>query len=257
MPKRLVVANWKMNFNVSQASVFMHRLDKKVTFKKDVEVVICPSFVALQPLYKDINQDKFQLGAQNMHHADHGTFTGEISGQMLTGLAKYVIIGHSERRYQFNESDVTVARKVSAAVRHRLIPILCVGDKIADRQEGLARAVVNDQLSAGLAFLTANEVMNIVIAYEPVWAISSGDGHGHTAKPEDAAVMAASIRQTIKDLYGKTAASKVKVLYGGSVTPENTGVFLGVKGVDGFLVGGASLNYEQFAQIIKTTQKQK
>lgn len=254
MKKRLVVANWKMNFNVAQASVFMHRLDKRVKAKSNTEVVICPPFIALQPLYKDIDHKKFKLGAQNMHHADHGTFTGEVSGQMLSGLAEYVIIGHSERRYLFNEHDITIARKLAAAVRHGLTPILCVGDKLGDRQEGLAKTAVNDQLTTDLGLLTANEISGIVVAYEPVWAISGGDGHGLTAKPEDAAVMIKIIRASIAELYGKTAASNLRVLYGGSVNPQNTKSLLKVEELNGFLVGGESLNYEHFSRIIQDTQ---
>jgi len=255
MKKRLVVANWKMNFNIAQASVFMHRLEKLVAAKANTEVIICPSFIALQPLHKDINHKKFKLGAQNMHYADHGTFTGEVSGQMLNGLAEYVIVGHSERRYQFNEHDITIARKLAAAVRHGITPILCVGDKLGDRQEGMAKTAVNDQLTTDLGLLTAAEIGRIVIAYEPVWAISGGDGQGTNASPQDAELMIKLILESIAELYGKTVASKIKLLYGGSVNTHNSKSLLKIEDLDGFLVGGESLNYQHFAQVIKDTQE--
>jgi triosephosphate isomerase (TIM) len=255
MAKKLVIANWKMNFNISQASVFMHRLSNHVKKTSGTEIVICPSSVALQPLYKDIDHNKFKLGAQNMHYADHGTFTGEVSGQMLDGLASYVIVGHSERRYQFNENDIAIAKKVAAAVRHGIVPVLCVGDRMVDRQDGMAKTVVNDQITSNLGLVTANEIKSIVIAYEPVWAISGGDGNGETAKPAEIKSMVELIRNSISDLYGKTAGKSVRVLYGGSVNPQNAKSFVDLEGIDGFLVGGASLNYAQFADIIKIVQK--
>ncbi|MEX0932194.1 MAG: triose-phosphate isomerase [Candidatus Saccharimonadales bacterium] len=248
--KKLVVGNWKMHMDLQQASVFVHHLDRATESKDDTEIVLCPPFTALQPITKEIDIHKFRLGAQNLHYQDEGAFTGEVSGPMLKNLVHYVIVGHSERRKYFNETDDVVARKMSAAIRNELRPILCVGENLYERQEQHTNRVIHDQLVTGLTMLTANEVAEIVVAYEPVWAVGSGD----IAKPDQIKTALATIRKTIVELFGKNTAQKVRLLYGGSVTPDLVHDYFKLKDLDGFLIGGVSLNWQQFAEIIEITQ---
>ncbi len=252
--KLLLIANWKMNLTPHEASLLVHRLDKKVEADRNVRVIICPPYIDLYPVAKDLNSAKFKLGSQNLHHEDAGAHTGEVSAAMLHGMVEYAIIGHSERRREEGERDDVIAKKVAAAIRHNITPILCVGDRLADRMQGHSRRVVNDQLTACLSMLTADELGSIIITYEPVWAISSGDGHGTFAKPYEVAPMIQSIRDSIEDLYGEGYGTSALVLYGGSCNPDNTRAYVELPGVDGLLVGGASLNYEEFASMIKTAQ---
>lgn len=248
MGKKLIVANWKMHMTVGQASVFLHRLQERVGTFRGVESVLCPNFLALQPLSLQIDRHKFKLGAQNCYYKDEGAFTGEVSATLLRNLAKYVIVGHSERRYVFNEDNKTIGLKAAAVVRNGLTPILCVGETAPERRHHETRDVLHDQIIAGLKHLTAPEVKEMVIAYEPVWAI----GTGNYAKPEDVAEAVAVIRRQIKALYGAPASLMARVLYGGSVSADNAAAYLNLPGVDGLLIGGASLNYEVFAQIVAT-----
>jgi triosephosphate isomerase len=250
MNLKLIVANWKMNLNPSEGGVLLHKLDEAVEPKEGVEIVICPPFIDLYPLAQTINRAKFKLGGQNIHYLDHGAFTGEISPNMLKDLADYVIVGHSERRLGAGEDDKLIAKKVSAAIRNNLIPVLCVGDTLSDREHKLAKKVIVDQLTADTAMLTAEEVGKLVVAYEPVWAI----GTGNFAKPSDVEPIMGIIRHTLEELYGENIGTQVKVLYGGSVTTDNARAYLEMNGLDGLLVGGASLNYQQFAKIIQVAQ---
>ena len=246
MGKKLIVANWKMHFTVGQASLFLHRLQERVPSHRDVETVLCPNFLALQSLSLQLDRHKFKLGAQNCYEKDEGAFTGEVSATMLRGLVNYVIIGHSERRYILEETDKRIAQKVAAVQRNDLTPILCVGETEIERKHGETRHVLHDQITTGIANLTAAEIKKMVIAYEPVWAI----GTGNYAKPDDVAEAVSLIRSQIKALYGAPASLMVRVLYGGSVTADNAGAYLVTEGVDGLLVGGASLNYDTFARIV-------
>ncbi len=248
--KNLIVGNWKMNLGPGQGSILLHRLQKKILPHHAVEVVACPPAIDLHPLAKEIDKKRVVLGAQNMHYADHGAFTGEISPTMLKGLAKYVILGHSERRQHFGEDDKLIAQKMAAAYRNHLIPILCVGESLSDREHNLTNKVVVDQVSAALHQLTGEDMHNLIVAYEPVWAI----GTGRFAMPEQVAPVAAIIRETVEELYGEEAGEGLRVLYGGSASPDNAAAYLRTDGIDGLLVGGASINYEQFAAIVKTAQ---
>lgn len=252
--KLLIAANWKMNLTPHQASLLVHRLDQKIKADPNVRIVLCPPYIDLYSVSRELDNKKFKLGAQNLNHLDDGPHTGEISAAMLHGLAGYVIVGHSERRREQGENDDLISKKVAAAVRHGITPILCVGDQLSDRQQGHARRVVNDQLTVDLSMLTAVELSQIVIAYEPVWAISSGDGHGTFAKPDEVAPMIQSLRQTIEELYGEGYGTNALILYGGSTNPENTRAYLELPGVDGLLVGGSSLNYEAFTKMVETAQ---
>jgi triosephosphate isomerase len=246
---RLIVGNWKMNLNPGEASALVARLENKLAADPQVEVVICPPFIDIYPIAKDLNHAKLYLGSQNIHYLDEGAFTGEISPAMLRGLVKYSIIGHSERR-AMGEDDRLIAKKMSAALRNDILPILCVGETLADRQHSLSTKVVIDQLTADLHELTASDVAQLVVAYEPVWAI----GTGKFAKPEEVRPVIQAIRHTIEELYGEAGAAGLRVLYGGSVEPDNCRTYLQISGVDGLLVGGASLNYEEFAKIVKVAQ---
>lgn len=248
--KKLIVGNWKMHGNVQEASILVHRLDKQIEHvPQDVDVVLCPSFLALQPLRMQLNERRFKLGAQNVFHRDEGAFTGEVSAHMLRDLVDYAIVGHSERRIHFHEKD-KIALKVSACLRNSITPILCVGETLTERQSQETSLVLHDQIMADLAMLTGDDVAQIVIAYEPIWAIGSGD----FAKPDQVTSAVRTIRHNIAELFGKGVANSVKVLYGGSANPDNASVYLGLEGVDGLLVGGASLNYQAFAKIIDSAR---
>lgn len=250
MRKKYVVGNWKMNMTVAESQQFFTRLDKEITTHRDVEVVVCPTSLAIQPLAEKIDTKKFKLGAQNFHYADHGTYTGEISAAMVKDFVDYGIVGHSDRRSKFHEHDDEIARKMAAAIRNGITPILCVGENLIQRQEGHSDLVVRDQVISDLAMLTAEDISQILIAYEPIWAISSGDGQGESAKPEPVKKIIDTIRKTVRELYGKKAEESLHVLYGGSSNPDNVVSYMKITGVDGVLVGGASLNYKQFASMI-------
>jgi len=250
--KLLIVANWKMNLNVEQASLLVQRLHDRIKIQREVEIVLCPSLVCLQPISMQIDRRKFRLGAQNAFYKDEGPYTGEVSFTMLRDLASYCIIGHSERRIYFQESLDTIRDKVAAAVRNDIVPILCVGENSHERQAGETKQVLHDQITTGLSGLIAREIEEIVIAYEPLWAISTFEGV--KAKPDEVESAIKFIRLQVEELYGKKAAKAVRVLYGGSVDDQDVHGYLEVKGCDGALVGGASLNYYKFAGIITVAE---
>ena len=246
----LVIANWKMHLNPKEGLSLVKKLQERILPKRGVEVVLCPSFLDIVPIKGILDRQKFKLGAQNCHYLDDGAVTGEVSAAMMRGLVNYVIIGHSERRVQFEEDDKLIAKKLAAAVRNDLRPILCVGENLNQRQSKLSVKVVVDQLSADLALLTASDVDNLIIAYEPLWAI----GTGEYATPDQIQPVISAIHRTIEEIYGEGGASGVQVIYGGSVTPDDAAAYLSVDGVDGWLVGGDSLRYEHFAQIVEIAQ---
>jgi triosephosphate isomerase len=254
MSRKLIAGNWKMHLNASQASLLLHRLQERVKIHRDVEVVLFPSMLTLQPLSMQIDRRKFRLGAQNAFYEDEGAYTGEVSMTMLRDLVHYVIVGHSERRTLFGETDDVVAKKAAAAVRNELMPIICVGETKHERLQGETKQVLHDQVTVALSNLTSHEMHNVVIAYEPIWAISSGSDYSHheIATPEQVSEAIALIRNNIAELYGKTAASRTRVLYGGSSNADNARSYLDTPGVDGLLVGGASLNYHQFSDMIES-----
>ncbi len=252
--KRLIAANWKMNLSPGEASLFVKRLDDKVTPDATTEIVLCVPSIDLYPVSRELDHKKFKLGAQNIHHLDAGPYTGEISGSMIKGLAQYVIVGHSERR-AMGETDKAIALKLAAAVRNNLTPILCIGENLHDREHNLAEKVIVDQLTADLAMLTAADVSNIVIAYEPVWAINHHDGtKPKPARPDDIRFAYPAIRTTLEELYGEDGLQNVRLLYGGSTDADNCRAYLETEYVDGLLTGTSSLNYETFAAMIKKSQ---
>jgi triosephosphate isomerase len=253
MKKFLIVGNWKMNLDTSQASILVHRLEERIKTHRDIEIVLAPSMLSLQPLSLQIDRRKFRLAAQNAYHKDEGAYTGEVSFTMLRDLAHYVIVGHSERRLYFHESLETVRDKVAAAIRNDIAPILCVGETQTERRAGETRQVLHDQVTTALRNLTSDDIENVVIAYEPVWAISTFSGI--LAKPDEVKKEMDFIRGQIRTLYGEKAAKAIRVLYGGSVDDQFARGYLELEGCDGVLVGGASLNYHKFSGIVAAAHR--
>ncbi|HVX56473.1 MAG TPA: triose-phosphate isomerase [Candidatus Saccharimonadales bacterium] len=255
MNKRiLIVGNWKMHLNTQQASLLVKRLDDRIDVHRDIEVVLAPSMLTLQPLSVQIDRRKFRLAAQNAFYKDEGAYTGEVSFTMLRGLVHYALVGHSERRIYFGETLEMVRDKVQAAVRNEISPILCIGENRQERAAGETKRVLYDQLTTALSNLTVEEVDKVVIAYEPVWAISTF-GTGDPAKPDEIQQAVTWIRQLLADLYGKQLSEDMRVIYGASVDEEFVGGILGLKGVDGLLPGAASLNYHKFAGIVAAAHR--
>jgi triosephosphate isomerase len=244
--KTLIVGNWKMNLNTHEASLYLHTLSQLVPVRRSVEVVLAPTLLAVQSLSLQINRRQFKLAVQNLYWRDSGAYTGEVSASQLRGVVDYAIVGHSERRHIFHETEKDVRNKVQAAIRNHLRPILCIGETATERAEGETSGVLHDQLVSGLANVTSEELEQITIAYEPVWAIGTGDN----ALPGDVQAVVQAIRGQIKHLYGAAPAKAIRVLYGGSVTADSAADYLAIDGVDGLLVGGASLDARGFSQII-------
>lgn len=249
--KKLIVGNWKMHLNLAEASLLVNRLHDQIKDPGAAEVVLCPPAFALTQLHGELgdmckHEDCFKLGIQNIYDVDEGAFTGEISAAQVKDLVNFAIVGHSERRIHFGERDQKIGEKVAACIRHDIKPILCVGEKIDDRQEGHSKRVVSDQLSVNLSLVTPDEINRVVIAYEPVWAIGTGD----FAKPKDVETMIEHIRRVIEQTFGEAVGQKIRVLYGGSVEPDNAKAYLDIKGCNGLLVGGASVNYKKFVAIV-------
>jgi len=246
-----------MHLDTNQASSLVNRLHERIRIHNDIEVVLAPSFLHLQPLSLQIDRRKFRLAAQNAYFKDEGPFTGEVSFTMLHGLVHYVIIGHSDRRYKFGESLDDITAKVTACVRNGMTPILCVGERKEEKSSGETKRTIHDQLVTAITGLTAPEVADMIIAYEPVWALSSGtDYKTHAeAAPDDVDAIAAWMRSVIEDLFGKKTALRVKILYGGSTAAENARSYLDKPNINGLLVGGASLNYEEFSGIVEAADR--
>jgi len=247
MRKIMIAGNWKMYKTVPEAVALVEGLKEKVGDNETVEVVVAPPFTALTAVRQALEGSRILLAAQNLHHEKEGAFTGEVSPEMVrdTGC-RYVILGHSERRQIFGESNETVNRKVRSAIDAGLFPILCVGESLAEREEGKTMDVVGNQLRQGLAGISDQEMGKIVIAYEPIWAI----GTGKTATPEQANEVHSHIRNLLSEIYNTEVAARTRILYGGSVKPANAQELLGCSDIDGALVGGASLTAESFAGII-------
>ncbi len=254
MKRTLIVGNWKMNLDVHQASLLVKRLSDHIQVHKDIEVVLAPSLLTLQPISTELDKRKFKLAAQNGYFKDEGAFTGEVSFTMLSGLIDYAIVGHSERRIYFNENLETIRDKVQAAIRNDITPILCVGETQHERSNGETKRVIHDQVVTALSNLTAEEVERTVIAYEPVWAISTFGGE--LAKPDDVKKVIDQIRYQVSELYGADVSKNMRVIYGGSVDDQTAGAYLSIEGVDGLLPGSASLNYKKFSGIIDSAYRQ-
>ncbi|MBR2543809.1 triose-phosphate isomerase [Candidatus Saccharibacteria bacterium] len=252
--KTYIVGNWKLNFTVGESSIYLHKLLRALPNYRDLGVIVAPSMIALQPLSLQVDRHKIKLAAQNGFYRDYGAFTGETSFTQLRGIVDYVIIGHSERRYIFGEDEKFLQKKVAAAIRNKITPILCIGETESERAFGETADVIRDQLISGLSQIGDDELDKVIIAYEPVWAISSVKS-AKLATPDEVAEVVKLIRDTLADVYGKKASENVPVLFGGSVNPSNAGSYLIVPGVNGLLMGGASLILNEFTDIIETAKR--
>lgn len=246
MRKPFIAGNWKMHKSAVEARAFLKSLRAAVDGVTDRTVVVCPPFTALSAAAEELKGSSIALGAQNAHWEKQGAFTGEIAPAMLAELGcRYVIVGHSERRQYFGETDATVQKRMLAVLAAGLTPIVCIGETLAEREAGQTLSVIERQMKTGLAGLS--QPTAIVIAYEPVWAI----GTGKTATPEQAEEVHAFVRQQFASLYSEAAAQSVQILYGGSVKPENMAALMQQADIDGGLVGGACLDADSFARIVK------
>ena len=243
----MIAGNWKMNTTVSEASELVKAMKDGLDRIADVEKVLCPPFVSLAAVRELIRGTSVKLGAQDVFYEEKGAYTGEISPSMLAELCEYVIIGHSERRQYFNETGEIVNKKIAAAMKADLKTILCVGERQEENKAGKTEEVVSEQLRSSLAGI--NNLDGLVIAYEPVWAI----GTGRAATGEQANATISLIRRNISELYGEKTAKDVRILYGGSVTADNTTEFMQQPDIDGALVGGASLKASEFLNIVTQT----
>jgi triosephosphate isomerase len=255
MRKKIIAANWKMNMTVGETERFFEIFLREVGEEKRTDIVIIPPFTALVKAGEILSSaQNMKLGAQNMHAEKSGAFTGEICAAMLRELfVRYVVLGHSERRMLFGETDEIVNKKVHAAHAATLRPIVCIGETLAERDAGQVQAVLEKQIRGSLAGLSAEQLAETVIAYEPVWAI----GTGRTATPQQAQEAHAFIRRKLAELWDGATADKVRIQYGGSVKPANTAELMSQPDIDGALVGGASLDPRGFAEIILATVKLK
>jgi triosephosphate isomerase len=248
MRKPLLAGNWKMNTVLQESVQLATDLHKLVGEVNDRDIIICPPYTAINSVANALNCSSIMVGAQDLFWEDKGAFTGQISAQMLKSAgASCVIIGHSERRQFFGETNETVNKKLFTAIKHNLIAIVCVGETLEQREQGVTFDIIKSQLLGGLKGLEASNCKQLVIAYEPVWAI----GTGKTASPEQAQEVHDFIRKALTDLFGQVTAEQIRILYGGSVTPDNISILMSQKDIDGGLVGGASLKAESFAKIIK------
>lgn len=246
MGKKLIIGNWKMNLTIHEASLYVHKLLATIEPRKNIEVVIAPSFLALQTVALQIQHGEFKLAAQDFYWKDEGAYTGEVSAHQLHGLVKYGLVGHSERRNVFNERGREIRNKVQAAFRNDIIPVLCIGETALERTDGNEADALHDQLVEGLTNITSEEASQMVIAYEPIWAI----GSGKTPVPHDVEAAVRAIRSQVKHLFGQETAGSIRVVYGGSVSIDNAASFLAIDGVDGLLIGGDSLDVQSFSGIV-------
>jgi len=248
--KKLIAGNWKMNKTSADAQTLAKEIVAEVGKVIDVEIVVCPPFTALETVGKAVDGSNVKLGAQNMHPEASGAYTGEISAPMLRAIfATHVILGHSERRAYFGETDAFINKKVLVALKNQLKPILCVGETLAERESGSTLKVVQTQLEGGLAGVTKDLAATVVIAYEPVWAI----GTGKTATTSQAQEAHAFIRGIVAAMFDQTVARHTRIQYGGSVKPSNSRELMSQPDVDGALVGGASLDARNFSDIVKNS----
>jgi len=246
MRKAIIAGNWKMHNTIEEAVKMVEEL-KPIVKNAACEVVVCPTFVCLDAVAKAVKGSNVKVGAQNVHFEEKGAFTGEIAPGMLQAMGiDYVVIGHSERRQYFNETDETVNKKLKACFAHNLLPILCVGESLEEREGNITEKVIAKQIELDLAGLSAEQVEQLVIAYEPIWAI----GTGKTATADQANDTIAFIRKCIENIYGKAVADKTRIQYGGSVKSSTISEQMAKSDIDGALVGGASLVPEEFAAIV-------
>jgi len=247
MRTKIVAGNWKMNKNDEETEDLLNDLIDKLPSDKEIRIIVAPTFVNLQSAVEHLQFTNIDVAAQNMHQSENGAFTGEISADMLQSVGvNIVILGHSERRAIFKETDATISFKVDAAINHDMTVIFCFGEELKDRQAGNQFNIVENQLRDGLFQIEAKSWENIILAYEPVWAI----GTGETASPDQAQEMHQFIRETVRKSFGSDIAESVSILYGGSVKPENAKEIFSKPDVDGGLIGGAALKASDFAGIV-------
>ena len=252
MRKPIIAGNWKLNKTPNEAIILVDELKRELVDTTGVDVVLCPPFVDLTDVSDTLVDHDIALGAQNVFWEDSGAFTGEVSAPMLKALSvSYVIIGHSERRQYFHETNETVNKRLRACLKHGLTPIVCVGENLAQRESDKTFDVIKDHCEGSLHGLTVDEIKKVVIAYEPVWAI----GTGKTATPEQAQEVHVFIRQLLGKMFNVETANSVRIQYGGSVTPDNVVALMAKADIDGALVGGASLKAPSFAAIVKGAKK--
>src|SRR6478752_500289 len=249
MRTKIVAGNWKMYKNAEETEDLLNELIEKLPSDKEAQIIVAPTFVNLSSAVAHLDFTNIHVAAQNMHQAEGGAFTGEISADMLKSIGvNTVILGHSERRAIFHETDALIASKVNTALKHDMTVIFCFGEELKDRQSGNHFNIVENQLKDGLFHLKAKDWEKIVLAYEPVWAI----GTGETASPEQAQEMHEFIRETVRKTFGSDVAEDVSILYGGSVKPENAKEIFSKPDVDGGLIGGAALNATDFTAIVNS-----
>ncbi len=241
----IIAGNWKMYKTVAESVALVKSLKPLVSDVKGREIIVCPPFTALSAVKAEIKGSDIKLGSQNIFYEEEGAFTGEISPLMLKELCTYTIIGHSERRQYFNETNETVNKRIKIALKHGLKPIVCVGEKLEERESGKTKDVVKSHVKNGLSGLSKQDMNNVIIAYEPVWAI----GTGKTAAPEQAEEVHVFIRKLIKDMFDEKTAQAIRILYGGSVKPSNIKELMAKENIDGGLIGGASLDAKSFSEI--------
>jgi len=253
MKKRIpvIAGNWKMFKTRDDALAFIYQVNTKVPAIEEVETILFVSPIYLRTLIKR-QEDNLRIGAQNMHFAEEGAFTGEVSANMLTNIGTtHVLIGHSERRQYFAETDETVNQKLLSAHAHKLTPTVCVGESLETREAGKTNEFVKNQIKKAFKGISKENAIKTIVAYEPIWAI----GTGKTATPQDANDTIKSIRQTLQELYGSSVSEKIRILYGGSVNPKNISELLNESDIDGALVGGASLNPQSYLELVTAAVK--
>lgn len=242
----IIAGNWKMHMTEGEATEFVSQFKDKVS-GTDIEIVLCPPYTILHKLVELTKDTKIAIGAQNMHWEEKGAFTGEISPLMLKDMGvDYCIIGHSERRQYFNETNDTVNKKLISALKHGIKPILCVGETLEERKAGDTEKLIKTQIVEAFNNIQGEEAVGIVVAYEPIWAI----GTGETATPEQANDVIAYIRETLKEMYSESISEEIRIQYGGSVKPNNVVELMNQVDIDGALVGGASLKADSFSEIV-------
>jgi triosephosphate isomerase len=250
MRKPMMAGNWKMNKNIAEAAALAKAIREAVNDEDGVDRVVCPPFVDLPAVAEALADSNIKVGAQNMHWAANGAYTGEVSAPMLAGLAQYVILGHSERRQYFGETDESVNKKVKAALEAGLIPIVCCGESLEQNEAGETQSFVSGQVRGALAGLDAGQVESLVIAYEPIWAI--GTGRAATAQQAND-ICGGVVRATVVELYGAAVAGNTRILYGGSTNDKNIREIMAQPDIDGALIGGAALKVESYAEMVRGT----
>lgn len=254
MRRPILAGNWKMNKTIAEAVEFVNAIKEPLAGFTNVEQAVCPPFVALAPVSEALRGSPIKVGAQDMHWEEQGAFTGEVSPLMLKGICDLVIIGHSERRQFFGETDETVNRKLKAALAHGFTPIVCVGESLEQNRAGETAPFVSAQVRAAFADIGAEQARGVIVAYEPIWAI----GTGLAATPEDAnSTIGGVVRATLRELYGDGVAQAMRIQYGGSISQKNVRELMEQPEIDGGLVGGASLKVDDFITLVRVTSEVK